>query len=819
MPDPAPAAFRELVLSRSASLHRTAVLLGRDEADARELLEEALARASRTWDRSEGQPEGYCRSVLARVASSPGRRRRHTGTARKAPPSSPAEALHSLPPRQRAVVVLRHYHDYTPEQTAEALNMRARAVHTEEDSALTALGWSDVCSTMDAIADSAAPPDAAALLAASQRRTQQIGRRRRTVWAAAGVAVLTVAGAGALLGGSDDTTEDVTKDVTQNDLAVPDASYAVPDVSYTQGYGLADGVARPYTIDGLRLLVSREISPGSQWSTGLSPTEADSQLYAVAWCTGEAATSQDQAPVTLSSRDQRVVSLPCTTPTDRQSVAVEPLPVNDALWRFDNLMQNASAVVAVYEEAAWEDFPFEPPGHQMAWSPPQPSAGSVVIDSTSPMRPRPDLEAAAGTTSTYSVTVPMTVTTQADLDVILDGPGQLLVALDGRVVTDDGDRLAAPFGLRGGLKNSAEPDLREGFVHNFEPGVRPRTFSVDSDSLGDLGVDLSDGEVVVSVVPRAVRPTDWAVEITTSDFTPAAQTVLEPVLDDTLPLHAFGLRQVGAVDVPADGRERPVGIDPTASSELVWVTDCRSLSQDQFAQVSVDRTPANAVGSCLARDPWASVLRWPGGGGGAGEGDADSAQPQPAARPQIAATVDGQESVRVTAYEPVPWQDYPFASSTVAPDDPAVPVPGQAATPGNDGSLGVFVESDVVTLDDLDPDGRAVLRLEPARYTELVIQTTGVGRFRLEVTPTGSEPVAVGLPGDLGQTTYGEVLERDGWWSSWTAAPSSWLVPALSRKDGRPVQELGGEVTVTVEGYVDGTLEIAAISLPTASDD
>ncbi len=795
MPDPPPPAFRELVLSRSASLHRTALLLGRDEGDARELLEEALARASRTWERSEGQPEAYCRSLLARVAISRGRRRRHTGAAGAGPPSAPAEALHALPPRQRAVVVLRHYHNYTPEQTAEALNTTTRTVQAEEDGALTALGRGKLASTMEAIADSAAPPDATALLAASLRRARHIARRRRTVWAAAALAVVTVVGAGALLDHSDKT-----QDVNGVDLAVPD-----PD--YTQGFGLADGVARPFTIDGLRLLVSREIAPGSQWSTGFSPTQTDTQLYAVAWCSSEAATPQDPAPITLSTRDQVVLSLPCTPPTDRQSVAAEPLPIDAALWQFDNT-QTESAIVAVYEEAAWEDFPFVPPGHQMEWNPPQPSAGSVVIDSTSTVQPRPDLEVMAGTPSAYSATVPMTATTQADVDVILDGPGQLLVALDGVVVTDDGDRPPAALGLPGGSASGAEPDLREGFVHNFEPGVRRRTFTFDSDSLADLGVDLRDGEVVVSVVPRAVLSGDWAVQITTRDFTPATQTVLEPVSDDTLPLFAFGLRQVGVVDVPADGRSRQVAVDPQGPGPLVWVHDCGGDPPSEGDLVMTLGATEHTL-SCALGDPWFDVAI----------ASSDQADQPPPGRPTIAVEpVRGTDSVRVAAYAPVPWAEYPFASSTTVPHDLAVPVPGQSTSSGNDGLLNVYVETDVVTLDDLDPEGRAVLRLEPAQFTDLVIRTTGVGRFRLEVTEPGSEPVAVGRPADLGQTPYSEVLERDGWWSSWTATPSSWRIPAFSRQDGRPVQELNGEITVTVQGYEDGMLEIAAISLLPATD-
>lgn len=800
MPEPAPAAFRELVLSRSASLQRTARLLARDEQDAGELLQEALARASRSWGRSGGQPEAYCRSLLARVASSAGRRRRHTGGDPKvdpAPadsPASPAAALRALPPRQRAVIVLRHYHHYTPEQTAEALDIATSTVAAQEEAALAALGHRNLTGTLNAIADATHAPDATALLAGAQRRAQQIGRRRRTAWVAAVAVVVGVAGAGALLNDSR------TEDLNGVDLAVPDAGY-------TDGYGILGGVPQPYTIDGLRLITSHEVPPGGQWSTGVSPSEPGTALYAVAWCSPEEdSAGPDPSPVTLSSDGQTVLSLTCTPPTDQRSVAAEPLPFDASLWQVDNLMSRQSAVVAVYEEVAWADFPFEPTGHRMEWSPPSPSAGSVVMDAMSPVASHPELEAAAGTTSTYSVTVPMTTTTRADLDVILDGPGQLLVALDGVVVSDDGDLLAPSLGPSRGSWPGAETDLRDGFVHSFDAGVRRRTLSVDSDSLADLGVDLRDGQVVVSVVPRAVRPKDWAVEIRTRDFTPAARTVLDPVPDDTLPTYAFGLRQIGTVEVPADGRPRQVDVDPKGGGPLVWVPECPSEPAVEGLLVMTLGVTEHRV-SCTLGDPWFGAVR----------SSSDEADQPPPGRPTI--TVDptlARDSVRVTAYEPLAWTDYPFESSTSAPVLQGLPEPGQATSSGNDGLTNVYVQTDVVTQADLNDDGQAVLRLEPAQVTDLVVRTTGVGRFRLEVA--SSEPVAVGLP-DLAELPYGQVLERDGWWSSWTAGPSTWRVPALSRADGRSVLELGEEITVTAEGYQDGALEIAAISLLPADDD
>jgi hypothetical protein len=339
--------------------------------------------------------------------------------------------------------------------------------------------------------------------------------------------------------------------------------------------------------------------------------------------------------------------------------------------------------------------------------------------------------------------------------------------------------------------------------------VHRRTLRLDSDALSAMGVDLTDGEVEVSAVPRAVRPDAWAVQITTSGPTPAAETVLEPVPDETLPTYAFGLRQIGAVDVPADAQPRQVAVDPRGAGPLVWALDCspEQPREDEPFVLTVGVTEHFL--SCALGDAWSGAVR----------SSSDQADQPPPGRPTIAVDSAGpRDSVRVAAYEPVAWSDYPFESSTLAPDLQGLPEPGQSTSSGNDGLTNVYVETDVVTLADLDAQGQAVLQLEPAQFTDLVIRTTGIGRFRLGATEEGSVRAPVG-PSDLRQLPYGDVLERNGWWSSWTAAPSTWLVPALSREDDRPVQELGGEITVTVEGYEGGALEIVAISLLPALGD
>ena len=71
------AAFDDFVRSRSAALLRTAYLLTRDHQLAEDLLQTALFKAAKSWERIEGAPEPYVRRILYTENISWWGRRRH----------------------------------------------------------------------------------------------------------------------------------------------------------------------------------------------------------------------------------------------------------------------------------------------------------------------------------------------------------------------------------------------------------------------------------------------------------------------------------------------------------------------------------------------------------------------------------------------------------------------------------------------------------------------------------------------------------------------------------------------------------------------
>ena len=70
-------AFDDFVRTRSAALLRTAYLLTRDHQLAEDLLQTALFKAAKSWERIEGAPEPYVRRILYTENISWWRRRRH----------------------------------------------------------------------------------------------------------------------------------------------------------------------------------------------------------------------------------------------------------------------------------------------------------------------------------------------------------------------------------------------------------------------------------------------------------------------------------------------------------------------------------------------------------------------------------------------------------------------------------------------------------------------------------------------------------------------------------------------------------------------
>jgi RNA polymerase sigma-70 factor (sigma-E family) len=155
----APIAFDDFVRARSAALLRTALLLagGRGRPEAEDLLQTALERAYRHWGRicRSGDPERYVRRVLANASVDWWRRlrRRPEQALSGEEPGPPAvdhadtiaqrdfllRALAGLPPRQRAVLVLRYFCDMSEAEIADALGCTTGTVKSQASRGLARL--------------------------------------------------------------------------------------------------------------------------------------------------------------------------------------------------------------------------------------------------------------------------------------------------------------------------------------------------------------------------------------------------------------------------------------------------------------------------------------------------------------------------------------------------------------------------------------------------------------------------------------------------------------------------------------------------------
>jgi RNA polymerase sigma-70 factor (sigma-E family) len=143
------AAFDDFVRNRTAPLLRAAYLLTRDHQLAEDLVQTALFKAARAWERIEGDPEPYVRRILYTQHVSWWRRRRVTETFHSHEISghdadvdlqlSLEHALERLTAKQRAVIVLRYYEDLTETQAAQVLGIRPGTVKSVNRQALARL--------------------------------------------------------------------------------------------------------------------------------------------------------------------------------------------------------------------------------------------------------------------------------------------------------------------------------------------------------------------------------------------------------------------------------------------------------------------------------------------------------------------------------------------------------------------------------------------------------------------------------------------------------------------------------------------------------
>ncbi len=147
--------FASYVAAVRARLRRQAYLLCGDWYEADDLVQDALVAVYRRWPALVRRTEldGYTRTVLLRRFLSVRRHLRwHREISQATPPDRPQQRddtveehiwltarLRRLPPRQRAVLVLRFYNDLSIAQTAAVLGVSPGTVASQTHKALAAL--------------------------------------------------------------------------------------------------------------------------------------------------------------------------------------------------------------------------------------------------------------------------------------------------------------------------------------------------------------------------------------------------------------------------------------------------------------------------------------------------------------------------------------------------------------------------------------------------------------------------------------------------------------------------------------------------------
>lgn len=145
--------FLEFAAARSGLLFRTAWLLCGDWHLAEDLVQTTLGKLFRSWRRVQraDNPDAYARTVLLRTYLSHRRRRSSGEQPYAAMPESagretdPAlrltllRGLAQLPPKDRAVLVLRYWEDLSVEQTARQMGVSQGAVRNRSQRALERL--------------------------------------------------------------------------------------------------------------------------------------------------------------------------------------------------------------------------------------------------------------------------------------------------------------------------------------------------------------------------------------------------------------------------------------------------------------------------------------------------------------------------------------------------------------------------------------------------------------------------------------------------------------------------------------------------------
>ncbi len=144
--------FEQFAASAMPGLLRFGHMLTGDPLRAEELVQQALVSTWARWRRIEhDQPHAYVRRAMVHTHTSWWRRSRHevpmpAGYDRPAPEGTDlaerdrtVAALRLLPPRQRAVIVLRYYEDLSEADIAQVLGCSPGTVKSQASRALRTL--------------------------------------------------------------------------------------------------------------------------------------------------------------------------------------------------------------------------------------------------------------------------------------------------------------------------------------------------------------------------------------------------------------------------------------------------------------------------------------------------------------------------------------------------------------------------------------------------------------------------------------------------------------------------------------------------------
>jgi RNA polymerase sigma-70 factor (sigma-E family) len=154
-PNPGRTDFESWLVAREPALQRLAHLLTGEEHSAQDLVQTTLAKLYLAWDRLDDRDhlDGYARRILLNEHRSawrrPWRRAEHLT---ETPPEVAVSSkeydgqrdvvwafVQTLPPRQRAVIVLRYYEQLTETEIADVLGISVGTVKSQASRAIAAL--------------------------------------------------------------------------------------------------------------------------------------------------------------------------------------------------------------------------------------------------------------------------------------------------------------------------------------------------------------------------------------------------------------------------------------------------------------------------------------------------------------------------------------------------------------------------------------------------------------------------------------------------------------------------------------------------------